>query len=414
MHLQERALWGSRSKTIASALTAATITAAGTLPAIEIQLDYRFDTNGYFNVAERKAALEKSASIFEEILTDNLLRIDPADFSSASWSARVRNPQTGLTEVLPGLIVPEDTVIVFVGARQLGGNVRGQAGPSGWSASGFSSWFSRIRARGNPGADFSSENSSLATDFAPFAGFISFDDDTSFNYSTTQNLSGTDFVSVAIHEFCHVFGIGTAASWDNLISGSSFTGPASTRAAGGNPGIDSGLGHFAQSVSDEPAFGFLTTAHGASSPVIMRPSLSSNGGRLTVLSDLDVAGLADIGWEVVPQLRPGLLGVPPSSFGLTWSSSSHRDYTVERSSSLDFSSASQFPVGGDGSVKSWTDPSPPPARAFYRIVDEPYLPGGSSSSLIFAANPQQATSVEVIIHDSVEPRWVDHCGCDGH
>jgi hypothetical protein len=381
--------------------------------AIKIQIDYTYDTNNYFGPAERKAALEAAASFFEKILSDTLLGIDPAEYPGSSWTVSVKNPETGISESLPNFVVPEDTIIVFAGARDLGGSVRGQGGSSGWSGSGSSSWLSRIRGRGNPGADFSSENSALVTDYAPAVGFVSFDVTTSFNYSTTQDLSGTDFVSVALHELAHVLGIGIATSWNNLISGRSFTGSASTRAAGSNPAVDNAGGHFAQSVSDHPAFGSFERPHGSTTPVLMRPSITTGGGLLTVATDLDLAALADIGWEVTPPFRPAFPSLGPGAVTITWPSSSFRSYVIEKSTNLDFATGTQIPLNGNGSVLLWNDPAPAANRSFYRLRDLAYTPVADASSLGMASTVTAPPNNEIVT-EFIAPRWVEGCECGGH
>ncbi|BCX46366.1 FG-GAP repeat protein [Haloferula helveola] len=387
--------------------------ALGCASAITIEFDYTYDTNDWFEVGERKAILEQVASLYETILTDTLLRIDPADFPGSTWTVSVRNPQTGNTVSLPNFVVPDDTIVVFAGARELGGTVRGQAGNAGWSGSGFSSWFSRIRARGgNPGADYSSADAELITDYAPHVGFLSFDITTDYNYSTTQNLSGTDYVSVALHELGHVLGIGICDSWDNLINSGQFTGPASLRAAGVMPAVQSGNGHFDQSVTNKPAFGSFATPHGSSTPVLMRPSLTTSGGLLTVLTDLDLAALVDIGWQVEPPLGPTYPSLGPAGTQINWPSSSFRSYVVEKSTDLDFGSATTVAFDGDGSVQSWTDPSPPSGRCFYRMTDTAY-PAPAAVTLPAPAMLAAAGDDEIRT-ETVAPRWVEGCECGGH
>lgn len=154
---------------------------------------------------------------------------------------------------LAGLVVPEDTIIVYVGARDLGGNTRGLAGPGGWGASAISqSWFDLIAGRGNPGAEPANPNAQ--TDTAPWGGTITFDIDSTWNFSLTQNLTGTEFVSVALHEMAHVLGIGTVPSWDNLVSGGTFNGFAANLSYGANPPATSG--HFGGTTTSK-AFGSL-------------------------------------------------------------------------------------------------------------------------------------------------------------
>jgi hypothetical protein len=57
------------------------ITMALPLHAIEIRIDYTYDTNNFFDTDEKKAAMETVAKFYGDMISDNLLRIDPAEFS---------------------------------------------------------------------------------------------------------------------------------------------------------------------------------------------------------------------------------------------------------------------------------------------------------------------------------------------
>ncbi len=197
-----------------------------TASALEIRIDYTYDTNNFFDTAEKRNAIESVARFYGEMISDNLLRIDPSEFSQASWSAVFTNPQTGGTGVIDEPVIPENVIIVFVGARELGGSTAGRAGPGGYSAGGFQSWFERIDGRGSAAA--AADPNTARTDFALWGGSIAFDTPRTWNFSRTANSTGTEFVSVALHEMGHVLGIGTADSWDNLLSGGTFNGSAST------------------------------------------------------------------------------------------------------------------------------------------------------------------------------------------
>ena len=186
--------------------------------ALTIKIDYTYDTNNFFNTTERRAAIEAVAKFFGDAIQDNLLEIDNTQFNQATWSADFIHPETGLTESISNLIVPEDTVIVYVGARNLGESILGRAGPGGFSAGGFPPWFARIRGRGQTDAE--SDTASLRTDYSLWGGSIAFDVDTTWNFSLTDNNAGFEFVSVALHEMGHVLGVGTADSWNNLVNGS--------------------------------------------------------------------------------------------------------------------------------------------------------------------------------------------------
>lgn len=335
--------------------------------AITIQIDYTYDTTNFFNTQAKKDAIEAVAKFYGDVLTDTLLRIDPAQYPGNSWTANFFHPVTGSLVTLTNPVIPADTIIVYVGARDLGGSVRGQGGPGGFGASGFSStWFNVVRGRGNPGAAYPNANASLRTDFAPWGGAIAFDVDTTWNFSLTQNLSGLEFVTVALHEMGHVLGVGTASSWDNKVSGLTFTGPASFRANGATPAAQSGGDHYDGSLSSE-AFASFNVTHGSSRQVLMLPSVSDNGSTVGVATDLDLAGLVDIGWEVTPRHALHATALSPSSAAFQWATSSFFDYQVQRATSLPGFGNGSTLAAGTGTTLGWTDPTPPATRAFYRL-----------------------------------------------
>jgi Matrixin len=196
------------------------------------------------------------------------------------------NPGTGGEAQVNNLKVPSNTLIVYVGGRaDLGGSELGHGGPGGWGASGTSSWLNTVRTRGQSGA-----GASTPTDFAPWGGAITFKSNVNWNFNATSPTSSqNDFLSVATHELGHVFGIGTADSWQNKISGGFFTGSNSRTANGGaNPAVDPGQGHWKQ--------GIKSTVNGKSQEVVMDPALTVGTRRF--FTRLDYAGLSDIGWQV--------------------------------------------------------------------------------------------------------------------
>jgi hypothetical protein len=131
-------------------------------------------------------------------------------------------------------------------------------------------------------------NSSLRTEFSLWGDSITFDVDSVWNFSQTQNLTGTDFVSIALHEMGHVLGVGTADSWNNKISSAVFTGSASTRSYGVNPPLNDS-DHFGGTGTTSKSFGSFNVAHGISRPVLMLASLTDDNSTLIVASDLDLA-----------------------------------------------------------------------------------------------------------------------------
>jgi len=304
------------------------------LQAIEITLDYLYDSNNFFGAgnpdgatagAEAKATLEAVADYYSGILTDTFSTIQtPAPFGPGQfggtavwqWSLNFNDPQTGSSTTLFDETIVADEYRIYVGARSLSGNTLGVGGPGGfgWSSTpngGFSS--SEIAQLNQTTNDFSDavENREETSGFANWGGSVTFDNDAGTNWhydhlsQPTPGSNGNDFFSVAVHEVGHALGLGTSSEWNSLISGTSFFGSAS-QAEYGSPvplACSGGCGHWAEGTS--------STVYGTSSiqEASLDPTLAPEVRKqLTVL---DVAGLTDIGWTVVP------LAVPePSSLAL--------------------------------------------------------------------------------------------------
>jgi len=183
---------------------------------IALQFDYRYD-NGFFTAhPERQAVLEFAGDYIRRV-TDDLEAIVPSGHNT--WEAEFWRPDMD-DEVgsITDLVVPADTLIVFVAAMDLGEGVLGQAGP-GWSnVTGPKAWRQTVRARGEPGA-----LGLWPTDFGPWGGSVSFDDSADTPWYFGIDPGGLDpdhfdFLSTAIHELGHVLGIGTADSWKNEVT----------------------------------------------------------------------------------------------------------------------------------------------------------------------------------------------------
>lgn len=279
-----------------------------------IVFDYSLDTNNFFGSAgsPQRVALETAASIMSSRLSDNLTAITPS--GGLTWTAipfhpgMGYNPATGQTIDAPisNPTIAQNVIRVYAGGQELGSSTLGIGGPGAWSASGNQAWFDAIEGRGQPGAIGPTAS---RTDFAPWGGAITFDSvGTNWNFSVQNGPSAgqSDFLSVAMHELGHLLGFGTADSWMNQINFSTgrFTGPVSTDLFGGNPPL-ADVGHWADG----------TLYQGK--PVAMDPTLTD--GTRVLFTELDFAGIDDLGWQVSPVPEPAtVLGVAALGLAGMW------------------------------------------------------------------------------------------------
>ncbi len=262
--------------------------------ALTISFDYSYDSSGFFNDAVRRSTLQQAGSYLGSRLSDNLTAITSA--GGNSFNPTFFNPSNASSESLTNYSVAADTLVVFVGAQNLGGSL-GQGGPGGFSASGTQAFLDIVAARGQLGA-----LAATPTDFGPWGGSISFDNsgtnwyfDT--NVNTVESFSGFDFFSVAVHELGHVLGAGTSDSGYRYLSGSTFVGPNSMAAYGGPVPLNSGSDHWAE--------GVLSTVNGSPQEAAMTPSIGA--GERKYFTDLDFAGMKDLGWQVTAVPLPAAL-----------------------------------------------------------------------------------------------------------
>ncbi|PWJ12922.1 calcium-binding protein [Jannaschia seohaensis] len=248
----------------------------------DIRIDYRFDSSGFFDPATAdgaaaRAALELAVEIWEGVLLDEFEDI-PAGIAFG-----IDDPSAAGTERRVVLEDPIDDLLIFVGAEAQGGPLAvGGFDGVGDGGIGLGDALS-ARVTG----DFRGQGP--VTDFEPWAGTISYDPNAEWSFDLeAADPARVDFVSVSLHEIGHVLGFGTAAIFDQLggigtETEGQFMGVNAMRVNGGEPvPLQVGLGHVAEGFGD--------------SQVLMDPSLT-RGNRLSP-SEIDLAILADIGWEI--------------------------------------------------------------------------------------------------------------------
>ena len=264
------------------------VPAAG-CPPLHARIDYRFDVNNFFDTSVKRDILEIAFDNVLRRLDDELAAINPR--RGSSWHAQFTHPSLGTDVALRNLSIAENELLVFVGGQPLG-EAAGAGGPGGFEVVGANKFVNTVSTRGQIRTQ-----GKRATDFGPWGGSITFDSETRWHFGqTTSGLASNelDFLSVATHEIFHLLGFGSSHSWSHYVDAHNavFTGPASLAqfdqleeillhvGANGEPD----LSHWAESVQDD------------NNSVSMAAKLRK--GSRVLPTELDFAGLADVGWEV--------------------------------------------------------------------------------------------------------------------
>ena len=252
---------------------------------MEIKFDYRFDTNGFFTT-ERQVALNLAGNIWSDVLLDEFAEVPE------NTELTLQNPQTGTVETI---VLEEaiDDLTIFVGAS---------AEPFAQIDSGINTSLFQAQYHGDDllGDVFQrrisrSFRGQTVTNFEPWVGTISFasNPELEWNFdlvSSNSNVNQIDFFSVALQAIGRVLGVGTAPIFDFLAAESSFTGVNATEINRGNPiPLTDDLDYLAANFSEES--------------LILNSDIPSER---KLLSNLDLAFLADIGYEIEGFATQGL------------------------------------------------------------------------------------------------------------
>jgi hypothetical protein len=254
-----------------------------TLLSLTVQLDFSLDANNFFDTATKRSVLQAAVNAAVARYGDHLAAINPTPLLGNIWTATVANPATGADTTFTNPTVPEDTLIVFVGGRDM--SALGVGGPGGFASSGTPDWNALIASRGE-----SNTSGSSATDFGPYGGSIVFDSSPTAGWyfgTDPAGISGkNDFYSVALHEMTHVLGFGTSAAFTARVNSGKFTGPSAVAAydGTGDVPIAGDNSHWASGTKDNGV------------EAAMDPELTT--GQRKLLTPLDLAAMDDIGWEV--------------------------------------------------------------------------------------------------------------------
>ena len=298
--------------------------------ALTFFVDYRYDTNNFFDTQEKKdamqAVVDRWGAIIDQSLTEVNLVDDGRDarisFShpGLGGSFQVSSAESQATDAAAGgsiadeyrgaWSIPADTLIIYAGGRPL--NTAGVGGTG--TGLNFTSTFNDPVSVLNRGF-----NVGVGT-LPVWGGSIAFDSEASwhFDLNTTSPFEKTDFYSIALHEIGHVLGLAT--SWDDWeanvdLAAAEFMGPNAVAAFNTDNGtsmtelalVSSSDGHWEDNEYDSVIFPagnplYLgTVGEGNLQDLLMEPIANFFTGvrdRFEV-TNIDVGALQDIGWSVI-------------------------------------------------------------------------------------------------------------------
>jgi hypothetical protein len=396
------------------------LTALIPLKGIEIKVDYRYDTQGFFDNPAAKMVIEAAAARWSRIVNQTLLPVNMKDGDLVDGRFEIIHPGTGKNHVLSaaaskatdfyfkvgqpaadeylgGFSLDEDVWILYVGGRNLDGAGRGA--PIG-GAINLASVYADPESFLNRG--FNLGVSSLTV----IGGTVSFDLDRNWSFEFLQPEGGIslDFYSIALHEIGHCLGLNarSVAEFHDLIEEDRFVGDNAVKALEIDAGKEVvGLEIVKSSSQDYhwrdgeyhskifplgmPLY-FGTVGAGNLQNLLMEPVFNV-GGDVTrfEITNVDAAALKDIGWSVIsedPPRGPDLdLEIGASNNGglsIRLMSEEGATYTVQTSPD-GCSWASVIPsFVGDGGPLSWWDgqegtydpfgPASSLAHKYYRVI----------------------------------------------
>ena len=398
------------------------LTAFIPLKGIEIKVDYRYDTQGFFDNPAAKMVIEAAAARWSRIVNQTLLPVNMKDGDLVDGRFEIIHPGTGKNHVLSaaaskatdfyfkvgqpaadeylgGFSLDEDVWILYVGGRNLDGAGRGA--PIG-GARNLASVYADPESFLNRG--FNLGVSSLTV----IGGTVSFDLDRNWSFEFLRPEGGIslDFYSIALHEIGHCLGLNarSVAEFHDLIEEDRFVGDYAVKALEIDTGKEVvGLEIVKSSSQDYHwrdgeyqskifPFGmplyFGTEGAGNLQDLLMEPVFNV-GGNVTrfEITNVDVAALKDIGWSVIsedPPRGPDLdLEIGASNNGglsIRLMSEEGATYTVQTSpDGCNWVSVIPSFVG-DGRPLSWSDgqegtydpfgPASSLAHKYYRVIKD--------------------------------------------
>ena len=263
------------------------------VPAINVLYDFRFDTSGFFtNNPERITTIRAAAADIGAKFSDSLAAIPFPSQSGDTWKAQFKRPGgVGQDEEVTNLLVPADTIVVFVGARDLLGEPTRAS--SARVATGSATWYDTVFGRGQA----NSYGVGTATDFSPWGGSITYDFFNNWHFGLEPPGSDTeiDLYTATQKSLLHLLGFGMSDAWNRVASGNTFFGPQAVSINGGNVSLDSGP-------DGEPNYVWVEDTLSQGQRTLMDEDIED--GERVAATALDLAAMTDIGWSLQDSTSP--------------------------------------------------------------------------------------------------------------
>lgn len=332
----------SRRLSLRFAVPALALVLVAPAPAINIVLDYSEDASGFFTATPlAKAAVDAAAldlslaitTVLGAVNTDTFTGMNGSTSATIEWDLTITDPATGGDLEFDTFNLAASTVRIYVGMRPLSGSTLGVGGPAGGgfglNGSGFpNQWIGAVDAAENSSnatmtrgdgpiigslsgsSNFGGFVANYTLDYGSSLGSLSLDLDTNnngaadnaatlaafwhYDHTTPVAAGKNDMYSVALHEILHALGIGASHSWDALANGDDWSGPNVIAFRGtGNGALEPDENHIASGLMSP------RLSDGVMQEAVMDPSITT--GTRKSLTQLDVAFMRDIGWDMVPE-----------------------------------------------------------------------------------------------------------------
>jgi len=213
-------------------------------PALALDIIFEYDDSNAFFTDERRDALERAASFYEDYITNNL-----------------------------NVIVTLDTTVDTSTLLAWGGT------------------------------------SDIANFQYDWIGGITFNESPNWYSGTSENFSGYDFFSVTLHELGHILGVGIVDTWMTHVSEGYFYGENAVNVYGGRVPVTASGDHWLD--------GTKSTLPGTETWQVTSYDPYFSDGQRLYLTDLDLAGLQDIGWSVASSVpEPEMLYMLLAGLGI--------------------------------------------------------------------------------------------------